>query len=142
VTPTPFRIPVLPPQSETVKRGRILVVDDDAINVRVAVRMLQRLGYRPDAAGNGREALDALAAIPYDIVLMDCHMPELDGYEATQELRRREDGSARRTKVIAFTASAMVEERARGFAVGMDDYLVKPVQFTELQATLERHLAL
>jgi signal transduction histidine kinase/DNA-binding response OmpR family regulator len=134
------RAPALPPQAPIVKRARILVVDDDTINVRVAMRMLQRLGYRPDSAGNGREALDALAAIAYDLVLMDCHMPELDGYEAVEELRRRESGAARRTKVVAFTASAMPEERARGYAVGMDDYLIKPVQFVELQAALERHL--
>jgi CheY-like chemotaxis protein len=137
---SPARAPALPPQAPVVKRARILVVDDDTINVRVAMRMLQRLGYRPDAAGNGREALEALAAIPYDLVLMDCHMPELDGYEAVEELRRREADSARRTKVVAFTASAMPEERARGYAVGMDDYLIKPVQFVELQAALERHL--
>lgn len=137
---TPPRAPVLPPQAPVVKRARILVVDDDTINVRVAMRMLQRLGYRPDAAGNGREALEALAAIPYDLVLMDCHMPEVDGYEAVQEVRRREAGTPRHTKVIAFTASAMPEERERGYAAGMDDYLIKPVQFVDLQAALERHL--
>jgi two-component system sensor histidine kinase/response regulator len=123
-------------------RGRILVVDDDAINVRVAVMILERLGYRSDVAGNGREALEALAVIRYDLVLMDCHMPELDGYEATEALRRREAETGQpRTKVVALTASAMVDEQARGYASGMDDYLAKPIQLAQLQTTLERHLA-
>ncbi len=122
-------------------RGRILVVDDDAINLRVAVLILERLGYRSDVAGNGREALDALAVIRYDLVLMDCHMPVLDGYAATEALRRREtETGQRRTKIVALTASAMVDEQARVFAVGMDDYLSKPIQLAQLKSTLERHL--
>jgi two-component system sensor histidine kinase/response regulator len=108
----------------------------------VAVLILERLGYRSDIAGNGREALDALAVIRYDLVLMDCHMPVLDGYAATEALRRREaETGQRRTKVIALTASTMVDEQARGYAVGMDDYLAKPIQLAQLKSTLERHLA-
>ncbi len=122
-------------------RGRILVVDDDAINLRVAALILERLGYRSDVAGNGREALDALAVIRYDLVLMDCHMPVMDGYAATEALRRREtETGQRRTKIVALTASAMVDEQARVFAVGMDDYLSKPIQLAQLKSTLERHL--
>jgi len=139
---TQTRTPAARDRARAPSRGRILVVDDDAINVRVAVMILERLGYRSDVAGNGREALEALAVIRYDLVLMDCHMPELDGYEATEALRRREaETGQRRTKVVALTASAMVDEQARGFAVGMDDYLAKPIQVAQLQSTLERHLA-
>jgi len=119
--------------------GRVLVVDDNRVNQMVAARMLSSLGVEADVAGNGREALDALAR-PYDAVLMDCQVPELDGYEASREIRRRE-GTSRRTPIIALTAHALAGDRERCLACGMDDFLTKPLQRTALVEALARHLA-
>ena len=102
--------------------ARILIVEDNAANLKVAVRMVERLGYRADVAGNGSEALYVLGQVRYDAVLMDCQMPEMDGYEATREIRRGEDGG-RHLPVIAMTASAMAGDRERCLAAGMDDYI-------------------
>jgi CheY-like chemotaxis protein len=119
--------------------ARILVVEDNAANLKVAVRMIERLGYRADVAGNGSEALEILGRMQYDAVLMDCQMPELDGYEATREIRRSEkDG--RHLPIIAMTASAMAGDRERCLAAGMDDYISKPVKLHIVAAVLERWL--
>jgi CheY-like chemotaxis protein len=119
--------------------ARILVVEDNAANVKVAVRMIERLGYRADVAGNGSEAVEILGRMQYDAVLMDCQMPELDGYEATREIRRSEkDG--RHLPIIAMTASAMAGDRERCLAAGMDDYISKPVKLHIVAAVLERWL--
>jgi CheY-like chemotaxis protein len=107
------------------------------VNRVVAVSMLERGGFHVHSVNDGREALDALSMSSYDAVLMDCQMPNLDGYEATRELRRRE-GDARHTPVIAMTAHAMDADRERCNAAGMDDYLTKPVRAQVLTATLER----
>jgi signal transduction histidine kinase/DNA-binding response OmpR family regulator/HPt (histidine-containing phosphotransfer) domain-containing protein len=117
--------------------GRILVAEDSPINQRVALGQLAKLGYRADAVGNGLEALEALRQIPYAAVLMDCRMPEMDGYEATRELRRRE-GTDRYTPIIALTASAMQIDRDRCRDAGMDDFVTKPVQLGVLEAALRR----
>jgi CheY-like chemotaxis protein len=115
----------------------VLVVEDNAANLKVAVRMVERLGYRADMAGNGLEAVKALAHLDYDAVLMDCQMPEMDGYEATRQIRRQEH---RRTPIIAMTASAMAGDRERCLAAGMDDYVSKPIKMHVVAAVLERWL--
>ena len=119
------------------ERGiRVLVVEDNAINRTVAVGTLAKLGFQADVAANGREAVEAVSRRPYSAVFMDCQMPEMDGYQATQEIRRREDGG--HVPIIAMTASAMEGDRERCIAAGMDDYIAKPVRFEELDAALTR----
>lgn len=116
---------------------KILLVEDHPVNQMVILNQLQMLGYLADCCGNGKEAIAQLESQNYDIVLMDCQMPVLDGYEATQELRRRE-GDKRHTIVIALTAHALPADREKCLAAGMDDYLTKPVAQEALGATIER----
>ena len=126
-----------PPSDRT--RGHLLVVEDNPVNQIVAVGILEHLGYTCEVAADGREALAALAARPYDAVLMDCQMPGMDGYQATVELRRTE-GAGRHTPVIAMTAGVTPEEKARCLAAGMDDFVAKPVSPDTLDGALARCL--
>jgi CheY-like chemotaxis protein len=121
----------------TAKLVRILVAEDHPLNQRVMLRMLARLGYAADAVSNGNEAVAALARNPYDIVLMDCQMPELDGYEATRQIRSG-GGRFQTTPIIAVTANAMDGDREKCFASGMSDYISKPVLAHALATTLEK----
>jgi two-component system sensor histidine kinase/response regulator len=130
-----------PPLPLTGARPRVLVAEDNPVNQRVAVRMLELLGLGADLASDGREAVQCFARQTYAAVLMDCQMPELDGFVASVRIRARE-GAGHRTPIIAMTASAMRGDRERCLASGMDDYLAKPVTIDNLRAVLRRWLPL
>jgi CheY-like chemotaxis protein len=116
---------------------RILVAEDNAVNQMVAVRLLERMGYRPDVASNGIEALEAVNRQQYDVVLMDVQMPEMDGLEAARRVTTKYDALSR-PRLIALTAHALHDDRAMCEAAGMDDYLSKPLDVGQLQAALLR----
>jgi CheY-like chemotaxis protein len=116
---------------------RILLAEDNAVNQKVALRLLDQLGYRADVAWNGREALDALERRPYDVVLMDVQMPELDGLDAARQICERWPAEER-PRIIAMTANALPEDREACFAAGMDDYVAKPIRPDELARALSR----
>jgi CheY-like chemotaxis protein len=122
-------------EAEGRSRPHVLVVDDNTVNQRLAVLMLERLGYRVDVASDGLEAVEAIDRTDYAAVLMDCQMPGMDGYEATREARRRLGG--RRLPIIAMTASVMKEDQERCAAAGMDDFFSKPATLEGLAGLLE-----
>jgi PAS domain S-box-containing protein len=118
---------------------RVLLAEDNPVNQRVTALMLQRMGCHADVVGNGFEACDAMRQVSYDLVLMDCQMPDMDGYACTRAIRALE-GSLRRTPIIALTANALKGEREQCLSAGMDDYLSKPITPDALSAALERWL--
>ena len=137
---SPYTIvaPLAPPPR---RKEHVLVAEDNAVNQKISMALLRKLGYTAEAAGNGLEVLQALEKIPYDIILMDCQMPELDGYETTQRIRRDDP---RPIYIIAMTANAMQGDREECLACGMDDYVSKPVRVDALAAAMDRgclHLA-
>src|SRR5438552_664082 len=120
-------------------RGNILLVEDNLINQQVALGILQIQGYSVTVVNNGREALDAHAQGAFDLILMDCHMPEMDGFEATREIRGRERSSiGKRVPIIALTANAMAQDREECLSTGMDDHLSKPFSMQTMQDMLDR----
>jgi CheY-like chemotaxis protein len=126
--------PMIPPRGDA---GRLLVVEDNAVSRELALRILERLGYQVEVATNGLEAVERASRDLFDVVLMDCQMPEMDGYEAAAEIRRRER-SPGRTRIVAVTAHALAEERKRCLDAGMDDFLPKPFQPAELASAVAR----
>ncbi|WP_083885636.1 CHASE2 domain-containing protein [Synechococcus sp. PCC 7336] len=140
VQATPLPLPVVKPPPEPAARehsARILLAEDNRVNQKVALRQLNSLGYSAEVAANGQEVLVAMARAAFDVVLMDCQMPRMDGFEATRAIRQQE-GDDRHTVVIAMTASALPEDRERCLAVGMDDFISKPVHKEDLRDVLER----
>jgi CheY-like chemotaxis protein len=118
---------------------RVLVAEDNSVNQLVAVRLLERLGCRVDVAANGAEAVQMATRLPYSLTFMDCHMPEMDGFEATVEIRRRENELGRTAMpIVALTASVLQEDRDRCVSSGMDDIIGKPIQPAELARVLRR----
>jgi two-component system sensor histidine kinase/response regulator len=141
--PTPLVTRHTLAEQEKRRNGQpaVLLAEDNLINQRIAVRLLQKIGLSADVVNNGREAVEALERMTYDLILMDCQMPEMDGFEATAEIRKRESShSNRRTLICALTANAMVGDREKCLAAGMDDYISKPVALGDLQATIQRLL--
>jgi signal transduction histidine kinase/DNA-binding response OmpR family regulator len=142
--PTPAQTPELPSLTKDFALehpGRILVAEDTAVNQRLAILLLERLGYRPDLAADGVEVLAALRRSTYDLILMDCQMPEMDGYEATRRIRALEaNHSGKPLWVVAMTANAMQKDREACLAAGMDDYLSKPINTEGLKRALARGL--
>jgi two-component system sensor histidine kinase/response regulator len=126
-----------PPVAET-KPVRILLAEDNIINQKVAIGLLNNMGYKADVANNGLEVLSALALRPYDLILMDCQMPELDGYETTQRIRATPEFANMR--IVAMTANAMRGESEKCIDAGMNDYLSKPVRLEALRDMVARWL--
>jgi two-component system sensor histidine kinase/response regulator len=140
----PAGAPIVLTDMQTSSRPiRILLAEDNMINQKVGLYQLEKYGYQADAVADGKAVLEALTRKQYDIIFMDCQMPEMDGYEATEAIRKREgsDNHSSGTSpvyIVAMTASAMKGEREKCLALGMNDYLSKPVQAPQLQAALER----
>ena len=127
-------------EAQARSRGRMLVVEDNVVNQKVAVRLLENLGYKADVAASGLEAIDAVTRLPYDMVLMDCHMPDLDGFEATRRIRELEKVGrlSRHIPIIALTANVMQKDRESCLGAGMDDYISKPVNVDQLTSILAK----
>jgi CheY-like chemotaxis protein len=114
---------------------RILLAEDNVVNQKLALRLLQQMGYRADVASNGIEAIECIERQPYDVVLMDVQMPEMDGLEASRRIVARWP-NGERPRIVAMTANAMAGDREECFAAGMDDYVTKPIRVEALVQAL------
>jgi CheY-like chemotaxis protein/HPt (histidine-containing phosphotransfer) domain-containing protein len=124
----------------TYSSRRILLVEDNPVNQKLTVKQLEKLGYTSEVAENGMKALDLHSKSDYDLILMDCQMPEMDGYATTRLIRQSENGSGNHIPIVALTADALLGDREKCLEVGMDDYLSKPVSISQLRHVLERWL--
>jgi len=138
---TPPRAAEPPSSGAAAPLHRVLLVEDNGVNQRLAARLLEKHGCSVELAGDGRAAVSAFERGSFDLILMDCHMPEMDGYEATRAIRSLEQqrGGAR-TRIVALTANAMEGDRDICLKAGMDDYIAKPIDLEELKAVLQRNL--
>jgi len=143
ITPKPSKPKLLSKANGGISALKILIAEDNVVNQKVALRQIQKLGYHADLVANGLEVLEALQRIDYDLVLMDCHMPEMDGYTATKRIRSgqllQDQPRIKGVKIVAMTANAMDGDREKCLMVGMDDYISKPVRLEELQNILEKY---
>jgi CheY-like chemotaxis protein len=122
-------------------RGRILIAEDNPVNAMIALAMVERLGLSATLVSDGQAALDVMQQAGFDAVLMDCQMPGMDGWRATQEWRKRErDGGLPRVPIIALTANAVAGDRERCLEAGMDDYVCKPIDLVALEEAIRRHV--
>ena len=126
---------------EERNRARILLAEDNAVNQMLAVRLLEKRGYKVSVTGNGREALEKLEKESFDVVLMDIQMPEMDGFEATAAIREKEKLTGAHIPIVAMTANALKGDEQKCLQAGMDGYISKPIQTKELIATIERLVA-
>jgi CheY-like chemotaxis protein len=130
VRPEPLR------QAHAPSAARILVVEDNAVNQRVALKLIEKLGYSAEAVSDGQQAVDRVLEVPYSLVLMDCQMPVMDGLQATREIRKREVG--RRTPILALTAGALQSDESNCLQAGMDGFMTKPIDIENLAQVLEQ----
>ena len=138
---SPAAKPPIPIPTKASK-GRILVADDVAVNQLLALKILEKLGYSAHAVANGKETLEALERVEYDLILMDCQMPEMDGFEASRLIRNHENKKIREIPIIALTANAMAGDDQVCFDAGMNDYLTKPIKKNALESKIEQWLKL
>ncbi|MCX6606310.1 MAG: response regulator [Acidobacteria bacterium] len=135
--PIPSR-PALAPINNIPKRWHVLLAEDNSVNQKLASHLLGKAGCNVDIAGDGLDAVSMASAFPYDLIFMDCQMPRMDGFEAAANIRRTHP----HPPIIALTANALLGDRERCLEAGMDDYLTKPIQLREIEATLERWTAI
>ena len=137
---TATRVAAAPRPANLPARGHVLLAEDNPVNQKVGALLLKKLGFGVDVVSNGKEAVEASLLVPYDLILMDCQMPEMNGFEATQAIRKRE-GNSRFPPIIALTANALAGEKEKCLAAGMDDYLAKPIKPENLDEKLEYWLS-
>ncbi|MBC7660485.1 MAG: response regulator [Chitinophagaceae bacterium] len=137
-----FEGPLLIPVPKHHRRLRVLIAEDNATNQIIAIKMVEKMGHTAVAVGNGQEAVDALRSAHYDLLFMDCHMPELDGYEATQCIRSNSYHGYSKIPIIAMTANALQGDRDRCISAGMNNYISKPIKFQDLSNIIDETLTL